>query len=59
MALAQSYGGFGARVERAEDFADAFRAAEASGKPALLHLILDPEALSPTATISGLRDKAG
>ncbi|MGR3454354.1 thiamine pyrophosphate-binding protein [Pseudooceanicola sp.] len=53
--LAEAHGGFGQRVERAEQFAAAFEAARASGKPAILHLILDPEALSPTATISGLR----
>lgn len=57
-ALARAHGGFGARVERAEDFAAAFAEAQQSGKPAILHLILDPEALSPTATISGLRDRA-
>ena len=57
-ALAEAHGGFGQRVERAEDFGPAFEAAQASGKPAILHLILDPEALSPTATISGLRDRA-
>ncbi|MDF1856100.1 thiamine pyrophosphate-binding protein [Pseudooceanicola sp.] len=54
-ALAQAYGGFGKRVERAEDFAAAFAEAQASGKPAILHLILDPEALSPSATITSLR----
>ncbi|MGH1425462.1 MAG: thiamine pyrophosphate-binding protein [Pseudooceanicola sp.] len=54
-ALALAHGGFGARVERAEDFAAAFAEAQASGKPAVLHLILDPDALSPTATIQGLR----
>ncbi|WP_375689340.1 thiamine pyrophosphate-binding protein [Pseudooceanicola sp. LIPI14-2-Ac024] len=58
VALAEAHGGFGQRVEKAEDFADAFSAAQASGKPAILHLILDPEALSPTATITGLRARA-
>ncbi|OWU85029.1 thiamine pyrophosphate-binding protein [Oceanicola sp. 22II-s10i] len=56
-ALAEAYGGFGMRVETAEDFPAAFEAAQASGKPAILHLILDPEALSPTATITGLRNR--
>ncbi|GGL95809.1 acetolactate synthase large subunit [Pseudooceanicola nanhaiensis] len=58
-ALAEAHGGFGQRVETAEDFPAAFEAARASGKPAILHLILDPEALSPTATIAGLRARKG
>ncbi|MGR3322814.1 MAG: thiamine pyrophosphate-binding protein [Pseudooceanicola sp.] len=59
VALAEAYGGFGRRVETAEDFPAALEAAQASGKPAILHLVLDPEALSPTATISGLRNRQG
>jgi acetolactate synthase-1/2/3 large subunit len=54
-ALAKAYGGHGERVETTEDFAAAYERAAASGKPAILHVIADPEAISPTATISGLR----
>ena len=57
-ALARAYGAFGARVETTEEFADAFGAALASGRPALLHLILDPEAITPRATLSELRAAA-
>ncbi|MEV7603879.1 thiamine pyrophosphate-dependent enzyme [Paenarthrobacter sp. NPDC089322] len=46
-ALARSYGGFGERVERTEDFARAFRRAADSGLPALLHLPQDPTTRSP------------
>ncbi|GBD42379.1 Acetolactate synthase large subunit IlvB1 [bacterium HR39] len=46
-ALARAMGGFGARVERTEDFADAYREARASGRPAILHLLCDPELLAP------------
>ena len=46
-ALARSYGGFGERVERTEDFAAAFRRAVDSGLPALLHLPQDPTTRSP------------
>ncbi|MFJ4208987.1 thiamine pyrophosphate-dependent enzyme [Paenarthrobacter sp. NPDC089675] len=46
-ALARSYGGFGERVERTEDFAAAFRRAVDSGLPALLHLPQDPATRSP------------
>ena len=57
-ALAEAYGGFGARVATTEEFAPAFEAAIASGRPAILHVKLDPEAISPTATITGLRTAA-
>ncbi len=46
-ALARSYGGFGERVDRTEDFAAAFRRAVDSGLPALLHLPQDPTTRSP------------
>ena len=54
-ALGRAYGGFGATVERTDQFADAFRDAEASGLPAILHVKIDPEAITPTASISDLR----
>ena len=57
-ALARAYGAFGARVERTADFAPAFEEAVASGGPALVHLILDPEAITPRTTLSALREAA-
>ena len=54
-ALARAYGGHGERVERTEDFAAAFDRAVASGKPAMIELVLDPEALSAGATLSQTR----
>jgi acetolactate synthase-1/2/3 large subunit len=57
-ALARAFGGFGVTVERTEAFADAFRLARASGKAALIHLKVDPEAITPAATLSGLRAQA-
>jgi acetolactate synthase-1/2/3 large subunit len=57
-ALARAYGGFGARVETTEAFAPAFAEAVASGRPALLHLLLDPEAITPRTTLAGLREQA-
>ncbi|BCP51848.1 thiamine pyrophosphate TPP-binding domain-containing protein [Kaistia sp. 32K] len=56
-ALARAYGGHGETVERTEDFAPAFERAQASGKPAILHLKVDPEAISPSATIAEIRGK--
>jgi acetolactate synthase-1/2/3 large subunit len=43
---AKAFGGHGERVERTEDFAPAFERALASGKPAILHCILDQRAQS-------------
>ena len=55
VAYAQAFGAHGALVERTEDFADAFEAALAAGRPALLELRVDPEGISPRATLSQLR----
>jgi|AntAceMinimDraft_1070359.scaffolds.fasta_scaffold03767_8 acetolactate synthase-1/2/3 large subunit len=57
-AYAKAFGGHGERVERTEDFAGAFERAMQSNKPAIIHLITDPEAITPTTTISQLRANA-
>ena len=57
-ALAVAYGGYGERVDTTEQFAPALARAMASGKPAILHLILDPEVITPTTTLTALREKA-
>jgi acetolactate synthase-1/2/3 large subunit len=54
-ALAVAHGGHGERVERTEDFAPAFERAVAANKPALLHLIVDPEASTTSKTLSEIR----
>jgi acetolactate synthase I/II/III large subunit len=54
-ALARSYGGHGETVRRTEEFAPAFERARASRLPAILHVIIDPEALTPTRTLSEIR----
>jgi acetolactate synthase-1/2/3 large subunit len=53
--LAKAYGAFGEKVERTEDFAAALDRALASGKPALLELILDKDIITPTTTLSAIR----
>ena len=55
-ALARAYGGHGERVERTEDFAGAFVRAQASGRLAVLELVVDPEALSTGMTLSETRE---
>ena len=57
-AYAQAFGGHGERVERTEDFAPALARARASGLPALLHCLIDPQAITPTGTLDGIRTAA-
>jgi acetolactate synthase I/II/III large subunit len=57
-AYAKAFGGFGVTVEKTEQFADAFNAAKASGKPAIIHLKVDPQAISPATTLDAIRAKA-
>ena len=57
-AYARAFGGFGVTVDKTADFAAAFKAAEQSGKPALIHLKIDPDASTPTMTLSAIREKS-
>ena len=57
-AFARAYGGHGETVERTDEFAPAFERARASGLPAIIHVKLDPEALTPTRTLSEIRAAA-
>jgi acetolactate synthase-1/2/3 large subunit len=57
-AYARAFGGFGATVERTADFAEAFRAAQQSRKPAIIHVKIDPEANTPATTLSRIREQA-
>ena len=55
-AYATAFGGHGERVETADEFKAAFERAVASGKPSILHCILDPEAITPATTLTKIRD---
>jgi acetolactate synthase-1/2/3 large subunit len=57
-AMARAFGGFGAKVEKTEEFAPAFIAAEKSGLPSVIHVKFDAEGITPTTTLSALRKKA-
>ena len=57
-AMARAFGGFGAKVDKTEDFAPAFIAAEKSGLPSVIHVKFDAEGITPTTTLSALRKKA-
>ncbi len=55
-ALARAYGGHGETVEKTADFAPAFERARKSGKPAIVEIRLDPEAITPARTLSDIRE---
>ena len=57
-AYAQAFGGFGITVERTEQFAGAYELAKASGKPAIIHLKIDPDAILPGTTLTRIREQA-
>jgi acetolactate synthase I/II/III large subunit len=55
-ALARAYGGHGETVRETADFAGAWLRAANSGKPAIIDILIDPEALTPGKTLSEIRD---
>jgi acetolactate synthase-1/2/3 large subunit len=60
--LARAYGAHGELVEDTSQFAAAFEraldATEAGGKPALIELRIDPQAITPNITLDALREQA-
>jgi acetolactate synthase-1/2/3 large subunit len=58
VAYAMAFGGYGALVEKTADFPAAFAQAVATGKPSIIHLKIDPEAISTAATITAIREKS-
>ncbi|HEX2726544.1 MAG TPA: thiamine pyrophosphate-dependent enzyme, partial [Beijerinckiaceae bacterium] len=57
-AYARAFGGHGERIARTEQFAPALDRALASHKPAVLHCLIDPEAITPATTLATIREKA-
>jgi acetolactate synthase-1/2/3 large subunit len=57
-ALARAYGAQGETVARTADFAPAFERALAAGRPSLLHVKLDPQALTMNASLDAIRAAA-
>jgi acetolactate synthase-1/2/3 large subunit len=55
---ARAFGGYGATVEKTADFAPAFEEALKSGKPSILHLKVNAQAITPSTTIDAIRAKA-
>jgi acetolactate synthase I/II/III large subunit len=50
--LAKAFGAFARRVDRTQDFAPAFSAAQRSGLPALIELRTDPRQITPTQRLN-------
>jgi acetolactate synthase-1/2/3 large subunit len=57
-ALARAYGAHGESVARTADFEAALERSLASRKAALIELKIDPDAITPRATLSGIRAEA-
>ena len=58
VALARAYGCHAERIERTADFAAAFERARQAGRPALLELVIDPQAITAGQTLDEIRAKA-
>ncbi len=54
-ALARAYGAHGETIARTDEFAPAFERAVAARRPALLHVKVDPQALTMGASLDALR----
>jgi len=57
VAFAKAYGGHGELVEKTGDFGPAYERARASGKPAIIEVKLDPEAITPARTLTQIRER--
>ena len=57
-AYAVAFGGHGERVERTEDFMPAVERALASRKAAIVHCLVDPQAITPSQTLDAIRRRA-
>ncbi|MGZ3306043.1 MAG: thiamine pyrophosphate-dependent enzyme, partial [Asticcacaulis sp.] len=53
-AYARAFGGHGETVRTMVEFAPAFERARMSGKPAIIHCFLDPQAITPAKTLDGI-----
>lgn len=58
VAFARAFGAHGEKVETTEQFAPAFDRALAAGVPALIELRLSQEVITPTTTLSAIREQA-
>jgi acetolactate synthase I/II/III large subunit len=57
-ALARAYGGHGETVRKTGEFPAALQRAIDSGLPAIIHCLIDPEAITPARSLSEIRNAA-
>jgi acetolactate synthase-1/2/3 large subunit len=57
-AYARAFGGHGETVVETAEFAPALERALSSGLPAIIHVKIDPEAITPATTLSAIRSAA-
>ena len=57
-ALAKAYGAFATQVTNSAQFPQALSDAIRANKPAIIHIKLDPQALTPSQTLNQIRDRA-
>ena len=57
-AYARAFGGHGETVEETAEFLPAFERALASGRPSIVHVKIDPEAIAPATTLTAIRQVA-
>jgi acetolactate synthase-1/2/3 large subunit len=57
-ALARAYGAHAETVTETAQFAPAFERCLASGKPSLIDLVIDPEAITTRTTLTKIREAA-
>jgi acetolactate synthase-1/2/3 large subunit len=57
-AYASAFGGHGETVEKTADFAAAFERCVAVGKPSIIHVKTDAEAITSRITLSKLREQS-
>ena len=55
---ARAFGGHGEFVDATDDFMPAYERCVASGKPAIIHLKIDPDAITPATTLTKIREAA-
>jgi acetolactate synthase-1/2/3 large subunit len=57
-AYARAFGGHGETIEETAQFLPAFERALSSGLPSIVHVKIDPEAITPTTTLTAIRSAA-
>jgi acetolactate synthase I/II/III large subunit len=57
-AYAKAFDGHGESVRKTEDFAAAFERCVQSGKPSIIHCLVDQEAITPSKSLSDIRKEA-